>query len=82
MSPGDGTAGARDPAVDKLRNVLGDAGAAALVSEIFAKLAIKSLDDPNDRMRFGDDLILRGGVLEAIGRSIKVQAILRGARAA
>lgn len=35
---------------------------------------------PDDRARFGNELISRGGVLASIGRSIKIQAILQGPR--
>ncbi len=70
-----------DPAVAKLRNALGDERALALWREVALALRIENLDAPNDRLRFGDALVAKGGVLEVIGRAIKVQALLRGAKA-
>lgn len=70
-----------DPAVGKLKNALGEERAVALWREIALQLRIENLDAPNDRLRFGDALVARGGVLEVIGRAIKVQALLRGAKA-
>lgn len=64
----------------KLRNILGPQRAAALIQSLLAQLAIDGLRSPDDRLRFADLLVERGGVLASIGRSIKIQAILHGAR--
>ena len=48
--------------------------------ETLRELGISAIHTADDRMRFGGALIKRGGLLEAIGRSIRVQAILHGAR--
>ncbi len=71
---------AADPALAKLTNVLGPEKAAALAADCLRKLGIAGLATPDDRYRFGCELITRGGLLEAIGRAIKIQAILHGAR--
>jgi hypothetical protein len=71
----------KDPLFTKLENVFGKAKAAELVDEVCRERAIASLDGPNDRFAFGEALVSRGGLLEMIGRAIKVQAILHGARA-
>ena len=66
-------------AIAKLARVFGAAKAQELATEVMRVCAISSLDDPNHRLRFARELIQRGGVLEAIGNSIAVQAILEGA---
>jgi hypothetical protein len=66
-------------AIQKLVNVLGAERARKLSGEILRQIGVTDLRSPNDRLRFGDALIARGGVLESIGRSIKIQAILHGA---
>ena len=68
----------QDPAFKKLVTVLGPVRAEEVVSEILGRLGLPRLATPDDRFRFGCELIARGGVLEAIGRSIKIQAILHG----
>ena len=70
-----------DPALVKLKNMLGEAAAQVLIDEIYRELGLTNLDDADDRFRFGNALVPRGGVIEAIGRSIKVQALLHGADA-
>ena len=69
-----------DPALTKLVNMLGREKAEQLAVEIAAELDLHGVMSPTDRLRFGDALVKRGGVLEAIGRSIKVQALLQGAQ--
>lgn len=69
-----------DPALAKLINMLGREKAEQLAAEIAAELGIRGTMSPTDRLRFGDALVKRGGVFEAIGRSIKVQALLQGAQ--
>ena len=71
-----------DPSLLKLVNMLGRDGAEKMAAEIFQELGMRHIASPTDRLRFGDALIKRGGILEAIGRSIKVQALLQGAQAA
>ena len=69
-----------DPAFQKLVTVLGPVRADAVVKETLARLQLSRLANAADRFRFGCELIARGGVLEAIGRSIKIQATLHGAK--
>lgn len=66
--------------MQKLVNVLGPAQAGSVFAETMRRLGLTSLQTA-DGYRFGAALIKRGGVLEAIGRTIKIQAILRGAKA-
>jgi hypothetical protein len=69
-----------DAAFLKLENVFGRERARQLVDEICAECGLASLHHPHERLVFGDALIARGGLLEMIGRAIKVQALLHGAR--
>jgi len=69
-----------DPALQKLINTLGPERGQAIYSEILLKIGRTSLASPDDRYRFACELMTRGGLLEAIGRAIKIQAILYGAR--
>ena len=69
-----------DPAFQKLRNMLGEAEANALSEEILRKLGLTAIVTPNDRLRFGNALVERGGLVAAIGGAIRVQAFLMGAK--
>lgn len=66
-------------ALQKVFNVLGEARGRQVVDQVFEQLGTRELATPNDRVRFGNALIMRGGVLESIGRAIKIQAFLHGA---
>ena len=68
-----------DPALLKLVKMLGREGADQVAAEVFNELGLRDIGSPTDRLRFGEALCRRGGLLEAIGRSIKVQALLQGA---
>lgn len=67
-------------AIQKLVNVMGPARAGELATQVLRQIGLQELRTPDDRLRFGQALIGRGGLLESIGRSIKMQAILHGAR--
>jgi hypothetical protein len=67
--------------VFKLAKVLGAERADALIHEMCAETGIASLESPNDRYRFAEALIAREGVYEAVGRAIRVAALLQGANA-
>lgn len=62
----------------KLVNLLGAEKAERVVDEVLPTLGLDFLASPDDRLRFGDALTRRGGVLEVLGRSIATQAILHG----
>jgi hypothetical protein len=68
-----------NPAIQKVINVLGRERGQQLIEETLREIGLRSIDTPNERVRFGNVLIKRGGVLESLGRSIKIQAILHGA---
>ena len=69
-------------AVEKLIRVLGRARAEALIADTLREIGLSDLGEAESRLRFGHALTQRGGVVEAIGRAIKIQAILEGASAA
>jgi len=66
----------------KLVRVLGEGRAAQLISEVLHERGLAGLESPTDRYVFATALIDRGGVLEAIGRAMRVQALLQGASGA
>ncbi len=68
-----------DVALNKVVSTLGPQRARTLVAEILHEIGLGSLSSPDDRLRFAVALMARGGLLEAIGRAIKIQAILHGA---
>ena len=68
-----------DPSLNKLVRLYGAERAEALVRDTLREIGIGALRSPDDRMRFGTALIKKGGLLEAIGRAIRIQAILHGA---
>ena len=68
-----------DPAVSKVINVMGHERGMAVVDEVMRHANLRELRTPDDRYAFGCVLMKRGGVFEAIGRAIKIQAILYGA---
>jgi hypothetical protein len=65
-------------ALKKLVNLMGQERGYSLYLEVLDLIGLKGLATPNDSVRFGEELISRGGVLASIGRSIKIQAILHG----
>jgi hypothetical protein len=68
-----------DASLNKLVRMLGPERASALVRDTLRELGLRDISSPDDRLRFGVHLMKKGGLLEAIGRAIKVQAILLGA---
>ena len=66
--------------IQKLVHVLGRARADALIKATLDELGEKDLSTPEIRLAFGQGVLRHGGVIEAIGRSIKIQAILEGAK--
>lgn len=64
----------------KLEYLLGKDKAASVTAEILSRAGLTSIESPDDAYRFALVLMRRGGLLEAAGRAIKIQAILNGAR--
>ena len=76
---GDGPA---QKACDKIRTVLGTDRGNEVIATTMRSAGLASLDAADDRYRFGVELTKKGGLLEAIGRAVMVQALLQGAKAA
>ncbi len=70
----------KNDAVQKLVNVLGADRASRVIAETMKKANLSSLETAQDRYRFACELMTQGGLFEAIGRAMKIQAILHGAR--
>lgn len=68
-----------DPVLKKLSFIMGPVEAPKFIDTTCRDLGLKGLSGPQERMVFGCALIQRGGLLEAVGRAIKIQAILHGA---
>jgi len=66
-------------ALQKVYNVMGLERGREIIEQTLKQMGLRELTTPDDRLRFGAELIKKGGVLESIGRAIKIQAILHGA---
>jgi hypothetical protein len=66
-------------ALDRLTRALGPAAAPEAAREAFESAGIAELSSPKDLLAFAERLIARGGAFEAVGRGLKVSALLRGA---
>lgn len=67
-------------AAQKLINVLGEERAKKVIAETMTRAGLRSLETPDERYRFACELMTQGGVLEAVGRAMKIQALLHGAK--
>lgn len=70
----------RVSALAKLTRVLGAQKAEQIVRDVMSAAGVQDLDNPDQRLRFARELIQMGGVYDAIGNAIAVQAILQGAK--
>lgn len=68
-----------DHVMERLVHVFGRARGEQLYAETLESIGLPAIGGPNDEMRFADALIGRGGLHEAIGRSLRVRALLHGA---
>ena len=69
-----------DPTLLKLVRLYGAERTDTLVRDTLREIGIAGIHSADDRPRFGSALIKKGGLLEVVGRAIRVQAILQGAR--
>ena len=67
-------------ATAQLGSVLGDSEAKVLLAECLTENGLSEVETPQELMRVAQSLIKRGGYLEVVGRALKVQALLAGAR--
>jgi hypothetical protein len=70
-----------DPAISKVLTVMGRERGMAVVEETMRQAGLAAMRTPDDRYAFACALMVRGGIFEAVGRAIKIQAILHGAKA-
>ena len=78
--PGPLSREAVDPALVKIINVMGPDRGRVAIAEAMRRAELTSLLTPDDRYRFACALMESGGIFESIGRAIKIQAILHGAK--
>jgi hypothetical protein len=69
-----------DMARAQLVQVIGEARANSIFEEVFHQLGHVLVDTPEDLMKLSQFLIARGGFVEVVGRSLKAQALLAGAK--
>ena len=63
----------------RLAAVIGNARAQAMVRACLQRSGCSDPRTPDDLRRFAEALIDEGGLAEAVGRSVKIEALLRGA---
>ncbi|APR80530.1 Hypothetical protein A7982_05877 [Minicystis rosea] len=64
---------------ERLTKALGIQRGSEVMHVTLARLGMHAVETPQDMLEIADQLISSGGLVQAVGRSIKVQAILRGA---
>ena len=69
-----------ETAIERLNRAVGEDAGQRYAQEALANLGLRELQTPDDLLRFASYLVDKGGLLEAVGRALKVSAILRGAR--
>lgn len=65
--------------LERLTKALGAPRAAEVMNERLSEWRPRALDTAQDLLEFSNHLIRCGGLIQAVGRSLKVQALLRGA---
>lgn len=66
-------------ALQRLTRAVGPAAAPDVAREALASLGLQELQSATDLLEFAEQLIAKGGVFEAVGRGLKISALLRGA---
>jgi hypothetical protein len=64
---------------ERMSKALGPKRAAEVMREALAQLDDRRLEGPEDVLAFAERLIATTGLVQVVGRSLKVQALLRGA---
>jgi hypothetical protein len=68
-------------AMQRLIRAIGPAAGPEAAREALSTLGIAQLTSATELLGFAEQLIKKGGVFEAVGRGLKVSALLRGAKA-
>jgi hypothetical protein len=63
----------------RLSKALGPGRAQEIMLETTERMGGRDLESPQDLLTFAELLIKAGGLVQAVGRSLKVQALLHGA---
>jgi hypothetical protein len=63
----------------RLTKALGPVRAGEVLSSTLLRMGCKAIASPQDLLEFSEHLIRQGGLVQAVGRSFKVKALLRGA---
>jgi hypothetical protein len=69
-------------AQSQLAEIMGDANAQSLISDCLGESGLTKVNNADELLAFSLNLIARGGFVEVVGRSLKVVALLSGARPA
>jgi hypothetical protein len=64
---------------ERMTKALGPKRASEVMREVLAQLDDRRIDGPDDVLAFAEQLIGGTGLLQVVGRSLKVQALLHGA---
>ena len=67
-------------AVNRLTRALGPSAGPSCTQEVLAHLGLTHVKTPADLLCFANQLLKRGGIIELVGLSLKLTALLRGAR--
>lgn len=79
MSNGSASAELTVFALQRLTRAVGPATAPDVAREALESLGLQELQSASDLLGFAEQLIAKGGVFEAVGRGLKISALLRGA---
>jgi hypothetical protein len=63
----------------RLSKALGPVRAGEILSSMLLRMGCKAIETPQDLLEFSEHLIRHGGLVQAVGRSFKVKALLHGA---
>jgi hypothetical protein len=67
---------------ERVTNALGPKRAGEVLRDALHRVGDRPVNTPDDMLTLAEAMIAQGGLVEAIGRALKVQALLRGAAAA
>ena len=67
-------------ALQRLTRAMGPAVGPQTARETLASLGVAELTSAGHLLAFAERLIARGGAFEAVGRALKISALLRGAK--
>jgi hypothetical protein len=67
--------------ITRLTRAMGRTAGMRCVEELLAQLGLTEIRTPSELLDFANSLCQRGGINEVVGSSLRVTALLRGARA-